>query len=153
MAIELSTAGIQVKWAVEVTANTRPTTGYAQIRGVKSIPEYNPEPSMLEVTDLSDAEWKRYIAGLKDPGSAMGFTVNFYSDFKTDWDTMLTAYGTAKETGKAVWIEYAIPGMNSFYFRAIPSDLGFNGADVDGVLENVAYVTPNGAPVWATASA
>lgn len=152
MAIELSTAGMIVKYGIETSANTRPTTGYVQIHGVKSIPEFNPEPSTLEVTDLSDAEWKRYIPGLKDPGSAMGLTVNFYETFKNDWDTMLSAYKSASATGLGLWVEYVIPGMDSYYFRAVPSDLGFNGADVDSVLENVAYFTPNSAPVWASAS-
>lgn len=59
MANEISTAGIALKWAVETTAGTRPTTGFATIPNIKSIPEFNPEPSTLEVTDLSDTEWKR----------------------------------------------------------------------------------------------
>lgn len=58
MAIELSTAGILVKWAVETTAGTMPTTGYSVLKGVKSLGEMNPEPETLEVTDLSDTEWK-----------------------------------------------------------------------------------------------
>ena len=154
MAIELSTAGIKVKWAVEGSVGGgRPTSGYLEIKGVKSIPEFNPEPSTLEVTDLSDTEWKRYIPGLKDPGGAIGLTVNDFADFRTSWDGMLTAYATAKAAGKKLWVEYVIPGMtDSFYYEAVPSALGFNGAEVDSVLENVAYFTPNSAPVWAAAS-
>ena len=59
MANEFSTAGIQLGYAVEATAGTRPTTGYTNIPGIKSMPEFNPEPSSLEVTDLSDTVWKR----------------------------------------------------------------------------------------------
>lgn len=153
MAIELSTAGMKVKWAIEVTANTRPTTGYAQIRGCKSISGYNPEPSQLETTDLSQTEWKTYIPGLKDPGGVQSITVNDYADFRDDWSAMLTAYKTGSANGLAVWVEYSIPNHDSFYYRAVPSDLGFNGAEVDSILENVAYFTPNSAPVWAAASA
>ena len=149
MAIELSTAGIKVKWAV-ATDNTRPTTGFKAIRGVKSIPEFNPEPSQLEVTDLADLEYKRYIPGLKDPGGAQGLTVNDFADFREDWTEMLTAFNGAD--GKALWIEYAIPNHDSYFYEGIPSELGFNGADVDSVLENVAYLTPNSKPVWAEAS-
>lgn len=144
MAIELSTAGILVKWAV---GDTRPTTGYSVIRGVKSISEFNPEPSTLDVTDLSDKEFKRYISGLKDISGTQQLTVNDFADFRDDWDDLLEA-----ANGGAVWFEYAIPGMDSYYYKGIPSPLGFNGADVDSVLENVAYITPNSAPVWATAS-
>lgn len=144
MAIELSTAGILVKWA---TGTTRPSTGYKTIRGVKSISEFNPEPSTLEVTDLSDKEWKRYIPGLKDVGGTQQLTVNDFADFRDDWEELLAA----AEDGE-IWFEYAIPGMDSYYYKGVPSALGFNGADVDAVLENVAYITPNSAPVWATAS-
>ena len=59
MANEFSTAGITLKYAVEATAGTRPTTGFTAIPGIKSMPEFNPEPSSLEVTDLSDTVWKR----------------------------------------------------------------------------------------------
>lgn len=152
MAIELSTAGINVKYAIETSANTRPTSGYSAIRGVKSISEFNPEPGQLETTPLAATEWKTYIPGLKDPGGVQSLTVNDYADFRTDWNAMLDAYNAAKATGLAVWVEYSIPDMDSYYYRAVPSALGFNGAEVDSVLENVAYFTPNSAPVWATAS-
>ena len=33
---EFSTAGIEVFYAVETTAGTRPTTGFANIAGIKS---------------------------------------------------------------------------------------------------------------------
>ena len=153
MAIELSTAGILVKWAVEVTANTRPTTGYKEIRGVKSISEFNPEPNMGQVTPLSETEMHRYIPLLKDPGGAQNFTVNHYADFRADWTEMKEAFDTASADGKAVWIEYMIPNDLSFFYRGIPSELGFGGAEVDTVLENVAYITPNSAWVWAEHSA
>jgi len=152
MAIELSTAGILVKYAVEGTAGTRPTTGYVAIPGVKSIPELNPEPNMLQVTPLSETAFHRYISGLKDLGGAIGLTVNHYSDFTTAWSTMMTAYSTAKAAGKGMWIEIYIPDAQSFYIPVIPNDLGFGGADVDAVLENVAYFTPTGTPVWAAHS-
>ena len=151
MAVELSTAGIVVKYAMESTAGTRPTTGYTAIPGVKSIPDMNPEPAQLDVTPLEETIQHRYIPGLKDPGGAIGLTCNYYSDFVTAWEAMMTAY-EALTDGKGMWIEFAIPGMNSFYFRAVPSELGFGGAEVDSVLETTAYLTPNSAPAWAAAS-
>ena len=155
MAIEISTAGILVKWAVEATADTRPTSGYAEIKGVKSIPEFNPEPNMLQKTPLAEPEWHSYIPGLKDMGSAIGLTVNDYDDFRTSWAALMTAYTTAKASGKGLWIEYYVPGLTtnpSFYYRADPSDLGFGGAEVDAVLENVAYLVPNKIHGWDAAS-
>lgn len=152
MANEFSTAGITLKYAVESTAGTRPETGFTAIPGIKSMPEFNPEPSSLEVTDLSDTIWKRYIDGLKDPGGALGFLANFTSDFKTAWQTMYTAAEAALATNKATWFEIAIPNMESFYFAGRPSELGFGGAEVDAVAEVTAYITPNQVAGFATAS-
>lgn len=155
MAIELSTAGIKVKWAVESVAGTRPTSGYSALSGVKSISEFNPEPNQLDVTPLDETTWHRYIPGLKDVGGAQQLTVNDYDDFRTSWDAMITAYTTAKAAGKALWIEYNVPGITSnpsFFYSAEPQDLGFNGAEVDAVFENVAYLTPNKVAGWAAAS-
>lgn len=153
MANEFSTAGITLKYAVEATAGTRPTSGFTAIPGIKSMPEFNPEPSSLEVTDLSDTIWKRYIDGLKDPGGALGFLANFTSDFKTAWQAMYTAAETALATNKATWFEIAIPNMDSFYFAGRPSELGFGGAEVDAVAEVTAYITPNQVAGFAAASA
>lgn len=157
MAIELSTAGILVRWAVEAVAGTRPTTGYAALNGIKSIPEFGGEPNQMDCTPLEETEWHRYIPGLKDAGGAVGLTVNDYDDFRTSWNAMMTAYETAKAAGKALWIEYYVPGLSSgskpsFFYSATPSDLGFGGAEVDSVYENVAYLTPNKVHGWDTAS-
>lgn len=152
MAIELSTAGITVNYCVEATAGTRPTQGYTKIPGIKSIPEMNPEPAQLDVTPLDETSYHRYIPGLQDMGGALGMTANYYSDFVTAWETMMTAYN-ALTGGKGMWFEFKIPTMtNSFFLRAVPTALGFGGAEVDSVLETTAYITPNSAPVWAAAS-
>lgn len=155
MAIELSTAGIQIKWAVESTAGTRPTTNYTVLKGIKSIPEFNPEPNMLDCTPLEETAYHRYIPGLKDVGGAVGITANDYDDFRSSWNAMYTAFETAKASGKALWIEYNVPGLTSdpsFYYSAEPSELGFGGAEVDAVLENIAYLTPNKVHGWDDAS-
>lgn len=149
---EFSTAGILVKYAVETTKGTRPTTGYTTIDGVKSTPDFNPSPSALEVTDLSDKKYKRYIEGLTDIGGALQFGCNLTKDFKDAWETLVTASKTAYEDGKATWFEIAIPNFDSFYFAGIPSELGLNGFEVDSVAEVNAYVTPNQILGWANAS-
>lgn len=116
------------------------------------MPDFNPSPSTLEVTDLSDTIWKRYIDGLKDPGGALGFTANFTAAFKTAWEAMYSASQTARESDKATWFEISIPNMDSFYFAGRPSSLGFGGASVDAVAEVTAYITPNQVAGFATAS-
>ena len=94
MALELSTIGVSLKYCVETTAGTRPTTGYTPIAGIKAIPDLNPEPEALDVTDLSDS-WRRYIPGVRDVGGAISFTANFTSAFKTAWTALVTAAATA----------------------------------------------------------
>ena len=152
MANEITMAGASLKYCVETTAGTKPTSGYTAIPNVKSIPEINPEPSNLECTDLSDTIWKRYTQGLRDPGSAIGFTCNFTSAFKTAWDAAVSAAQTAAASNKATWWEITIPGNNSFYFAGMPSALGYGGAEVDTVAEVTAYVTPNQIAGFAAAS-
>mgnify|MGYP004449692567 FL=1 len=46
MAIELSTAGIKLAYAIETTAGTKPSA-FTNIAGVKSLPNLNPEPATL----------------------------------------------------------------------------------------------------------
>ena len=152
MALELSTAGVSLKYCVETTAGTRPTASYTAVPNIKETPDFNPEPSTLEVTDLSDTVWKRYIAGLKDPGGALSFTANLTSGFKTAWETMVTAYTTAASSSKATWFEINVPTVGSFYFAGIPSELGINGMQVDAVAEVSVYITPNKIHGWDTAS-
>ena len=152
MAIALSTAGILVKYCVESTAGTMPTTGYTTVPDVKSIPEFGSDVNALQSTPLSATANHTYIEGLKDSGGAIGLTVNMSDDFKTAWDAAITAYGNLTG-GKQMWWEYAIPGMaKSFFFPGKPISLGFGGADVDEVLENTANIMPVGDFTWATAS-
>ena len=152
MAQELSTAGVLLKYAVETTAGTRPTTGYTTVPNIKSIPDFNPEPESLEVTDLSDTEWRRYIPGLKDPGGALAFSANLTTGFKTAWEALVSAFETANESGKATWFEIAVPSFGSFYFAGYPSPLGMTAMDVNAVLEIEAYVMPNQIEGWDTSS-
>lgn len=152
MAMELSTAGVLLKYCVETTAGTRPTASYTTVPSIKAIPDFNPEPESLEVTDLSDTEWRRYIAGLKDPGGALSFTANLTTAFKTAWSTLVSAYTTGIASNKATWFEIYVPNFGSFYFAGIPAPLGMSAMDVNSVLEIEAYVTPNQIHGWDTSS-
>lgn len=151
MAIELSSAGVSVQYAVETTAGTRPTSGYKKITGIKSTPDLNPEASSLDVTDLSDTEWKRYIGGLKDPGGALAFGANNTEDFQTDWSGLVDEYNTAKDTGLGMWFAIVIPGLTkSFYMSVEPQPLGLSAIEVDTVLEIEAYASPKKIDGWQT---
>ena len=152
MAQELSTAGVLLKYCAATSGTTRPTAGYTPIPSIKSIPDFNPEPESLEVTDLSDTTWRRYIAGLRDPGGALAFTANLTTAFKSAWETLCSAYSTAAAAGKSMWFEIYVPSFGSFYFAGIPTELGMSAMDVNAVLEVDAYITPNLIHGWDTSS-
>jgi len=147
-AINLSTLGIKVGYAVEETAGTRPTSGYTQLVGAKSTPSLNPSPETLETTTLEETEYKTYIDGLKDLGGALEFTFNLTEDLISQWDALMTAYETGKTAGKNTWFVIAIPGLtNAYYFPGNPSEMGLPETSVNAVLEITNYITPVGAPV------
>lgn len=151
MAIELSSAGVSLQYAVETEAGVRPTSGYKKITGIKSTPDLNPEASSLDVTDLSDTEWKRYIGGLKDPGGALAFGANNTEDFQTDWSGLVEEYNTAKKTGLGMWFAIVVPGLTkAFYMSVEPQPLGLSAIEVDSVLEIEAYASPKKIAGWET---
>lgn len=154
MAIDLTTAGVHLKYAVEATAGTRPTTGYTDIPGVKSTPSLNPAPEALDATTLNEEEYVVYVQGLKDLGGALEFNFNLTEAFLTAWETLVTAAETGKAASKATWFEIMIPGLtNSVFFKGVPADAGLPAMEVNSVLETTAYITPTGEPTWATKSA
>lgn len=150
--IPISTAGITLKYAVETTAGTRPTTGYTQIKGITNIGDINPEPNMLDCTELTELVMHQYIPGLKDMGGAITVTANLYDTFMTAWQALVTASQTAAASGLATWFEIVIPGQNSFYVAGVPSELGFSEAAVDEVLQVDAYIAPTKWEGYAAAS-
>ena len=146
-AINLSTIGVQLWYAVEQTKGVRPTTGYTRIFGIKSTPSLNPSPDTLETTTLDELEYKNYKDGLKDLGGAIEFTFNLTEDLVTSWDALMTAYTAAKATGKSTWFTIVVPGLTkSFYFTGNPSNMGLPETSVNTVLEITNYITPTNAP-------
>jgi len=156
MAIDLSTAGVKLYYAVESTGGTRPTTlsSYTQIQGLKEIPELNPAPESLETTTLDALEYKTYINGLKDLGGALGFTFNLTQAFVTAWETLVSAYNTgmAASPDKNTWFAIRVPGITKdLVFQGIPAELGMPGVAVNAVLEHTGYITPTDEIQWVTA--
>ena len=149
-AIYLSTIGVHLKYAVETTAGTRPTTGYIDLQGVKSIPSMTAAPDTLETTTLNETEFKTYIPGLKDLGGSLEFTFNLSQAIKDAWDTLMTSYTAAIATNKRTWFLVDVPGLTEgLYFPGTPSAMGLPELGVNSVAEVSNTITPTGAPVWA----
>lgn len=152
MANYLSTIGVHFYYAVEATAGTRPTatSAYTELVGVKGIPSMNPTPDNLETTTLNETEYKTYIPGLKDLGGALGFTFNMSQALKDAWDTLVTAFATAKAAEKAVWFYIDVPGLTEgLYFTGEPSPMGLPEMGVNSVLEVENSITVTNEPDWA----
>lgn len=150
MAINLSTIGVQLHYAVETEAGTRPTTGYTRIYGIKSTPSLNPAPETIETTTLDELEYKTYVDGLKDLGGSLEFAFNLTEELIEKWDTLMEAYETAKASNLRTWFAIVVPGLTeAFYFPGNPSAMGLPETSVNTVLEITNYITPVGAPVKA----
>lgn len=149
-AIDLSTAGIQVAYAIETTAGTKPTK-FINIPNPKSIPDTNPEPSTYDSTSLNATEWKTYIEGLKDIGGVLSITFGMSQVFYDMWEKLCDAVEKVA-SNERMWMEFYHPKLNkSFFFTCTPSRLGFPSADVDSVWNVDARVIPTGEIGWAAA--
>ena len=113
----------------------------------------NPEPESLETTTLSETSYKTYIEGLKDLGGALSFLANFTTELETEWAALMTAYETAKASGKSIWFEVKHPQLTkSVFFTGQPAKMGMPGATVGSVYETNVFITPTNAPSWETKS-
>jgi hypothetical protein len=149
-AINLSTAGVSLVYAVEQTAGTRPTSGYTKLTGLKSTPSLNPAPETLESTTLDELEFKTYVKGLRDLGGSLEFNFNLTQNLVNEWDALITAYETAKASNKATWFAVVIPGLTkAFFFTGEPSAMGVPEISVNSILEITNYITPTNAPTSA----
>ena len=151
MALEMNTIGVKLKWASEVSAGSRPTSGYVNIPDIKEIPGIESTPSQLEVTNLVDTH-RRYIPGVIDSGNDFALTGNMTAALKTAWNSMVTAANAAWASGRSTWYEIAIPNFDSFYFAGRPTELGASQISVDAVLEASLHIIPNQIGGWASAS-
>lgn len=151
MALEMNTIGVKLKWAVEATAGTRPTSGYTNIPDIKEIPGIDETPSQLDVTNLQDTH-RRAIPGVIDSGNDFAITANMTAALKSAWSSMKTAADEAWESGKSTWFEIAIPNFDSFYIAGRPTPMGMSQLGVDAVLEATLHIIPNQIGGWAAAS-
>ena len=152
MALEISSVEASVKYAVESTSGTRPTSGYTTIPNITTAPEIAMSTDTLDASDLSD-KVKRYIPGQQDPGGEKTFTANHTEAFITAWEALVTAAETAIADGKQCWFEYVFPNAtNSFFWAGMPQDLGTDAVDMNSVHTITATAVLSDIGGWATKS-
>ena len=148
MSKRLSTAGMSLQYAVEVTAGNRPTSGYKTIPEIKSMPSFNPAPSTIDSTTLAETEYMTYVKGLKDLGGALEYGANLTEDLIDFWDELMDAYETASASGLAMWFAVVHPELSkATYYVGEPAPIGFNEATGGAMAETTLYITPNSAPI------
>lgn len=155
MGLAITSIGITVGYAVETAAGTRPTTGYTNIPDIKSIPDFNPEPDMIETTTFAAKTHKTYTPGLTDLGGALSFNANLTNELYEVWQDetsgLMTKYNTAKADGKAVWFCINIPGFDlAQYFTGEPSPVGSKETEVNSVIETDLHIAPTSDIIFAT---
>lgn len=148
MALEITTVGATVKYCVETTAGTRPTTGYTEIPDVNEAPDFPMDVEVLDASNITDLI-TRYVAGRQDPGGDKEFTLNHTENVITVWNTLVSTASAAYAEGKQTWFEYVYPeSTKSFFFTAIPLALGNGGIAQNEVDTIPAHVICTGIGGW-----
>ena len=148
MSERLSTAGMSLVYAVEITKGTRPISGYKAIPEIKSMPSFNPAPNTIDSTTLAETEYMTYVKGLKDLGGALEYGANLTEDLIDFWEDLLSEYETASKSGMAMWFAVVHPELSkATFYVGEPAPLGFNEAEVGAMAETTLYITPNSAPI------
>lgn len=149
MGIALTSIGIKISYATEVTKGTRPTAGYTVLPDLKSIPDFNPQPNTADATTFDNLEYTSYVKLLKDIGGALEFNANLTQDLYDAWSVMVTARNNLTE-GKQMWYCVDIPNFDkSIFFTGDPSEMGIPSAEANSLLETSVYIVPTSEPVFA----
>ena len=110
----LSTLGIIFGWGVETTAGTKPAS-FKQLTRINSIGGITIENEQIDASALEDLV-SRYVQGRGDTGGSFTVSVNATPETYAEWEEVIEAYNTAKETGKRIWFETIIPGFEEAEF-------------------------------------
>ena len=128
----LSTLGVTFGYGVETTAGTKPAS-FTQLDRINSIGGISLSTEQIDASALEDYQTK-YVAGRQDSGGTWSVTINFTDETATEWDTLISAYNTAKASGLAMWFEVIVPDQTDAFFvvaqppQLIPMpEIGQNG--------------------------
>lgn len=109
----ISTLGITFGYGTETTAGEKPTT-FTQLHRINAIGGITIENEQIDASAVEDLV-SRYVRGRGDTGGSFPVTVNFTSETKEEWSSVITAYN-ALNGGKRMWFETIIPGFDDAFF-------------------------------------
>ena len=110
----ISTLGITFGYGVETAAGTKPSA-FTQLTRINTIGGITIENEQIDASALEDTV-SRYIQGRGDTGGSFPVSVNATPETYAEWEEVIEAYNTAKETGKRIWFETIIPGFEEAEF-------------------------------------
>ena len=161
MAGEISTAGIEIKYAPEATAGTRPTSGYKgkANSATLNINEYvtgisglTAEYDQYDVTPLAETRRHRFIKGLMGNDGNLSLSCNINPTSRTDWNLIVSEYA-ALTGGKGMWFEFKLPGdTQSVFFRAEPCEMGFPDVNSAEAVAGAIQLIENQYSGWTASS-
>ena len=152
MAIPITSIGVKVSYAIEITKGTRPTSGYKKIPMITEIPEMNPTPDILDTTSMDNLEYTTGVMGLKSLDTltfTARFTQELFDMYKNAETGIIAQWENAKSAGKAMYICIDIPNLDKSCFISVePADIGMPSASTNSVIDVSLYFTPVGEPIW-----
>lgn len=161
MAGEISSAGITIKYAVEATAGTRPTTGYLEKASgatlniadyVTGISGLTAEFEQYDVTPLAETRRHRFVKGLQNNDGNLSLNCNINPTSRSDWNAIVTQY-EALTGGKGMWFEFTLPGdTQSVFFRGEPCEMGFPDVEAASAVQGAIQIIENQYSGWTAKS-
>lgn len=135
------TNGIKYYYAPETQVDAVPTTGWKEIPDYTSWGEIGSTPDNIEITPVTETDFKRYEQGLMDTGS-VDVTGNWSKEFLDAWEGMREAAETARTSGKVLWFAQDIPNYDkSFCYSGMPSMISFPELTSNAALQPSGSIT------------
>ncbi len=147
-----STLGINVYYAWQTAAGSRPTTGYLLLSSeIVEAPAYDNAAQGIDVTPLSETVALRRIPGLKDNGDDYALNANINQSDITKWAGIVASAASNVAQGKYLELMFVVPGYtDAYYMSGTPIAQGWAGAAVNEAFQGAYHITPYQDHGWQT---
>lgn len=108
---------------------------------VTAIPALGGEPNMIDITPLDETVQHRYIAGLKDPGGAFGYTVLFTEAMISVTTPTATPVASDGLSSWAFCVEFPAPLDRHYWYVGQGVECTPDETEVDVALTTTFYTS------------